>query len=83
MAGALPPDVRSEFYAPVKKTGILGDADRKALIAKITDAIASAVVLVYRRLHSFVEDEYAAACRTTVGIGSVPVATRSMKHSCT
>jgi len=63
---------QSEFYAPVEKAGRLSGVDRKVAVAEITDAIASAVVPSYRRLLSFVVDEYLPACRATVGISSLP-----------
>jgi prolyl oligopeptidase len=63
---------RSEFYAPVEKAGKLGDQEKRAVTAEIADAISTAVVPAYRRLLAYVEGDYLPACRSTVGIGSVP-----------
>ncbi len=63
---------QSEFYTPAETAGKLNEADRKAIVAAITDAITSAVIPAYRRLLAFVEDEYLPLCRSTVGVGSLP-----------
>ncbi len=63
---------KSTFYAPVKKVSILDEADRAPVTAEIAQAIASDVVPAFLELLAYVEDDYLPACRTTVGIGSLP-----------
>ncbi len=63
---------QSALYAAVEKANNLSDADRRAVVANITDAITSHVIPVYRKLWNFVEYAYVPVCRSTVGIGSVP-----------
>ncbi|MGB2988088.1 MAG: DUF885 domain-containing protein [Phycisphaerae bacterium] len=62
---------QSEFYALVRRATALSDADRKAVVGEITDAIASDVIPAYLQLLAFVEDEYLPLCRSTVGLGSL------------
>ena len=63
---------QSELYAPAQKAAGLSEADRISVVADISDAIASDVIPAYLQLLAFVEDEYLPACRSTVGIGSIP-----------
>jgi len=65
-------DVRgSDFYGPVKKADHLSEADRAAVTAEITDAIAGHVIPAYLQLLAFAEDEYLYAARSTVGVGAL------------
>jgi uncharacterized protein (DUF885 family) len=63
---------QSEFYGPVEKTAVLSDADREAVVAAITDAIAADVIPAYLQLLAYVEDEYLLRARSTVGLSSLP-----------
>jgi uncharacterized protein (DUF885 family) len=63
---------QSEFYAPVEKTAVLNAADRKAVVAAITEAIAADVIPAYLQLLAYVEDEYLLRARSTVGLSSLP-----------
>lgn len=63
---------QSEFYKPHKRLEKMDAAFRDVALARLTTAIASDVVPAYRKLLRFVRDEYLPACRSTVGIGSVP-----------
>lgn len=61
----------SVFYGPLKQADKLSEADREAVTAEITEAIAGHVLPAYLQLLAFVEDEYLPKARTTVGLGAL------------
>jgi uncharacterized protein (DUF885 family) len=63
----------SVFYEPIRNFPKDFDAPtRRALTDKYVRAIQQQVVPAYRRLRTFVQDEYLPRCRSTVGISALP-----------
>ena len=63
----------SVFYEPIRNFPKDFDAPtRRALTDKYVQAIQQQIVPAYRRLRTFVQDEYLPRCRTTVGISALP-----------
>lgn len=63
---------QSVFYRPVTQPADFSAQDRQRLTAAFTKAISEQIVPAYRRLHSFVRDEYLPRTRTTVALTSLP-----------
>lgn len=63
--------VKSEFHKPLQIADAIPAAERDAIAKSLTDAIRDSVVPSYRKLLTFVENEYLPTCRDTVGIGAV------------
>lgn len=63
----------SLFYGPVKNmpAGFTAE-DRQRLTAAYENAIRNQLVPAFRRLHTFVKEEYIPAARTSVGYGALP-----------
>ena len=63
----------SVFYEPIRNFPKDFDAPtRRALTDKYVQAIQQQIVPAYRRLRTFVQDEYLPRCRSTVGISALP-----------
>jgi uncharacterized protein (DUF885 family) len=63
----------SIYYGPLSNMpSTFGAGDRERLTAAYRSAITSKVVPSYRKLHDFMQDEYLAKCRTTVGLDALP-----------
>ncbi|CAN5263435.1 DUF885 domain-containing protein [soil metagenome] len=64
---------KSLFHEPITRfPAEFDDETRKALTAKYLVAIESKIVPAYRRLRSFIQDEYLPKCRSTVGLQDLP-----------
>jgi uncharacterized protein (DUF885 family) len=64
---------QSLFYRPVTSfPESFTPQDRERLTAAFKKAIETEIVPAYRRLHSFIRDEYLPKTRSTVGISSLP-----------
>lgn len=63
---------KSTFYAAVEQAKKLPEPDRERVVKDLTEVITGRVIPAYRRLLTFVTEDYLPACRHTVGIGSVP-----------
>ena len=63
---------RSEFHKPLQIADTVPASERDAIVKSLTDAIRDSVAPSYRKLLTFVENEYLPTCRDTVGIGAVP-----------
>jgi len=63
---------RSEFYKPLQIADAVASAKGYIIAKSLADAIRDSVVPSYRKLLTFVENEYLPTCRDTVGIGAVP-----------
>ena len=74
MEGLLAPDVqKSVFYQPVRNMPTtLSDADRVRLSQAYTQAIQSQIMPAYRKLTTFIRQEYLPQCRDTVGLSALP-----------
>ena len=68
------PDPRaSVFYEPIKNLPKdFDDTTRRVLTEKYVRAIEGQIVPAYRRLSTFVQDEYLPRCRSTVGVADLP-----------
>ena len=68
------PDPRaSVFYEPIKNLPKdFDDTTRRVLTEKYVRAIEGQIVPAYRRLRTFVQDEYLPRCRSTVGVADLP-----------
>lgn len=63
----------SIFHKPVEQfPAAVPEADRARLKAALDNAIMEKIVPAYRRLHTFVRDEYLPKTRDTVSIGALP-----------
>ncbi|MEX2494877.1 MAG: DUF885 domain-containing protein, partial [Woeseia sp.] len=63
----------SLFYNPIKNMPeAFGEADRERLAQAYRQSIAETIVPAYRRMHEFIEDEYLAAARDSVGMLDLP-----------
>jgi uncharacterized protein (DUF885 family) len=63
----------SVFYEPIRNFPKDFDAPtRRALTDKYARAIQQQIVPAYRRLRTFVQDEYLPRCRSTVGVSALP-----------
>jgi uncharacterized protein (DUF885 family) len=63
----------SVFYEPIRNFPKDFDAaTRRALTDKYARAIQQQIVPAYRRLRTFVQDEYLPRCRSTVGVSALP-----------
>ena len=68
------PDPRaSVFYEPIKNLPKdFDDTTRRVLTEKYVRAIEGQIVPAYRRLRTFVQDEYLPRCRSTFGLADLP-----------
>ena len=68
------PDPRaSVFYEPIKNLPKdFDDTTRSVLTEKYVRAIEEQIVPAYRRLRTFVQDEYLPRCRSTFGLADLP-----------
>jgi uncharacterized protein (DUF885 family) len=82
LQGLVTPDVqKSVFYQPIKNIPAdFNGADRARLTAAYTEAIQRQVVPAYRRLATFIEQEYLPKCRDTVGLSSLPNGRQWYEH---
>jgi uncharacterized protein (DUF885 family) len=63
----------SVFYEPIRHFPAGFDEPTRArLTARYQTAIADRIVPAYRRLRTFIHDEYLPRCRTTEGLGALP-----------
>jgi uncharacterized protein (DUF885 family) len=63
----------SMFWEPVKNLPThFDDATRRVLTEKYLDAIQHRIVPAYRRLRTFIQDEYLPRCRTSYGLRDLP-----------
>jgi uncharacterized protein (DUF885 family) len=63
----------SAFYEPIRNLPTQFDEEsRRALTASYVDAIEHKIVPAYRRLRTFIHDEYLPRCRTSVGFSALP-----------
>ena len=63
----------SLFYKPVSKMPeTFSKTDRERLTAAMEDTIRTVIIPSYRRLYTFLKDEYLQHARDTVGIGALP-----------
>ncbi|MPZ19591.1 MAG: DUF885 family protein [Luteitalea sp.] len=63
----------TDFWGPIARMPPeFGDADGKRLTSAYRAMIGEHVVPAYRRLRSFIEDEYLPACRDTVALSALP-----------
>ena len=74
MEGWLVPDVqKSLFYQPILQMPAgFGDADRTRLTQAYTEAIQKQIVPSYRKLVTFIRQEYLPQCRDSVGLSALP-----------
>jgi uncharacterized protein (DUF885 family) len=74
MEELLVPDVqKSLFYQPILQMPAgFGDADRTRLAQAYTEAIQHQIVPAYRKLVSFLRQEYLPRCRDSVGLSALP-----------
>lgn len=74
MAAHIVEDVRdSVFYVPfINLPAFIPAAEVDALLASGNDAIATSVIPGYRRLQSFMRDEYVPGARKTIGASELP-----------
>ncbi len=64
---------RSIFFQPIlQMPASLGTAEKNRLTAAYTQAIQKEIVPTYRKLHSFIQDEYLPKTRATVGMSDLP-----------
>jgi len=63
----------SLFYEPIKNFPPSFDgATRRMLEEKYLAAIREQIIPAYRRMRAFMQDEYLARCRTTIGLSDLP-----------
>jgi uncharacterized protein (DUF885 family) len=63
----------SAFYEPVKNfPSAFDEATRRALGDKYEAAIRQKIVPTYRKLRTFIQEEYLPQCRTSYGLGVLP-----------
>lgn len=63
----------SMFWEPVKNLPTyFDDETRRVLMEKYLDAIQHRIVPAYRRLRTFIQDEYLPRCRTSYGLADLP-----------
>lgn len=72
--GLLVPDLRkSLFYQPIlRMPADFSDADKTRLTQDYTDAIKKQIIPAYRKLVSFIRQEYMPQCRDSVGLSALP-----------
>ena len=64
---------RSIFFQPIlQMPASIGTAEKNRLTAAYTQAIQKEIVPTYRKLHSFIQDEYLPKTRATVGMSDLP-----------
>jgi len=69
----LGPVKESEFLKPIRQFPDGMDKQTRAeLTAELRKAVQDSVIAAYRKLLTFVENEYVPACRDTVGIWAIP-----------
>ena len=63
----------SLFYEPIRNfPASFGVEDRRVLTASYVEAIERKIVPAYRRLRTFMQDEYVPRCRESAGFGALP-----------
>jgi uncharacterized protein (DUF885 family) len=74
MEGLLVPDLRqSVFYQPIlQMPSNFTDPDKARLTQVYVEAIEKQIVPAYRKLISFIRQEYLPKCRDSVGFGALP-----------
>jgi uncharacterized protein (DUF885 family) len=64
---------RSIFFQPIlEMPSSFGTPEKHRLTAAYTQAIQKEIVPTYRKLHSFIQDEYLPKTRSTVGMSDLP-----------
>jgi uncharacterized protein (DUF885 family) len=64
---------RSIFFQPIlQMPASFGNAEKNRLTAAYSQAIQQEIVPTYQKLHSFIQDEYLAKTRATVGMSDLP-----------
>jgi uncharacterized protein (DUF885 family) len=74
LEGLLIPDVqKSVFYEPIRNMpSDFNDADKTRLTQAYTDAIQNQISPAYRKLTTFLRQEYLLKCRDSVGLSALP-----------
>jgi uncharacterized protein (DUF885 family) len=63
----------SAFYEPIRNfPASIDEENRRALTASYLEAITHKIVPAYRRLRTFLQDEYLPRCRTSSGFDALP-----------
>ena len=82
MEGLLVPDVqKGVFYRPIRNMPAdFSGEDRVRLTGAYTEAIQDQIMPAYRRLTTFVRQEYLPQCRDTVGLSALPEGRKWYEH---
>jgi uncharacterized protein (DUF885 family) len=82
LEGLLTPDVqKSVFYQPIQNMpSDFNDADKTRLTRSYTAAIQTQISPAYRKLTTFIRQEYLPKCRDTVGLSALPNGRQWYEH---
>ncbi len=74
LEGLLVPDIqKSVFYEPIRNMPAdFSDADKARLTQAYTEAIQNHIAPAYRKLTTFLRQEYLPRCRDTIGLSALP-----------